>query len=304
MTTQSIPKFKPTAEILKRIEGFYDPIEFTQLVNEARQFLGSTNLFGTSHKIDLSNQFYEWTSGTIRIENESFDNDPYLTHVMYMPPSDSSGLKNFCPWATPGCRAVCLGIASGRMNHGAEKLANRSFDWELTDVTKAQLKRAELFVSNRKAFIALMIVEITRHVNKAAKKGIKAASRPNGSTDILWEHVASQLFEIFPDVQFYDYTKAPLNTRANKPQNYHITYSFAETIKNQLEAEKYVAAGFNAAVVFKTDKYNLPKEFRGMPVLNGDLHDMRFKDASGHYVGLSAKGAAKKDTSGFVQEVA
>ena len=304
MTTQIIPKFKPTAEILRRINGFYDPIEFTQLVNEARQFLGSTNLFGTSHKIDLSNQFYEWTSGTIRIENESFDNDPYLTHVMYMPPSDSSGLKNFCPWATPGCRAVCLGIASGRMNHGAEKLANRSFDWELTDVTKAQLKRAELFVSNRKAFIALMIVEITRHVNKAAKKGIKAASRPNGSTDILWEHVASQLFEIFPDVQFYDYTKAPLNTRANKPQNYHITYSFAETIKNQLEAEKYVAAGFNAAVVFKTDKYNLPKEFRGMPVWNGDISDERFKDPVGYYIGLTAKGAAKKDTSGFVQEVA
>ena len=25
---------------------------------------------------------------------------------------------------------------------------------------------------------------------------------------------------------------------------------------------------------------------------------------SGHYVGLTAKGAAKKDTSGFVQEVA
>ena len=56
MTTQIIPKFKPTAEILNRINGFYDPIEFTNLVNEARQHLGSTNLFGTSYKIDLSNQ--------------------------------------------------------------------------------------------------------------------------------------------------------------------------------------------------------------------------------------------------------
>jgi len=30
---------------------------------------------------------------------------------------------------------------------------------------------------------------------------------------------------------------------------------------------------------------------------------MRFKDAPGHWVGLSAKGAAKKDTSGFVVQV-
>ena len=289
MTVKTISNFKLTAELAERIDGHYDAAEFVKLVNTAKDFLGSTTLFGTSYKIDLSNQIH--------------DSDPYLTHVMYMPPSDSSGKKNFCPWATEGCRRVCLGIGSGRMNQGKENLDSRNFDWNKTAVSQAQFKRAELFILNQQAFIALMIVEIHKHTIKAANKNVKAASRPNGTTDILWEHIAPQLFEIFSDVQFYDYTKAPLNTRINKPENYHITYSRAETIKNQIEATKYLEAGFNAAVVFNAEKHNLPEEYLGFPVIDGDIHDMRFKDASGSIVGLAAKGAAKKDTSGFVVNI-
>jgi hypothetical protein len=40
--------------------------------------------------------------------------------------------------------------------------------------------------------------------------------------------------------------------------------------------------------------------FRGLKVIDGDKHDMRFLDKSGVVVGLVAKGQGKKDTSGFV----
>jgi hypothetical protein len=40
--------------------------------------------------------------------------------------------------------------------------------------------------------------------------------------------------------------------------------------------------------------------FRGLKVIDGDKHDMRFLDKSRVVVGLVAKGQGKKDTSGFV----
>ena len=119
MTMTSVPSFKPSAALLQRIDGHYQIDEFIELVTFARNFLGSTKLFGTSYKIELSNQFFK---------KVGYDNKPYLTQVMYLPPSDSSGLKNFCPWATEGCRKVCLGVGSGRMNHGYDNLNNGTFN--------------------------------------------------------------------------------------------------------------------------------------------------------------------------------
>jgi hypothetical protein len=59
---------------------------------------------------------------------------------------------------------------------------------------------------------------------------------------------------------------------------------------------KYFA---NVAVVFK-DK--LPRTWMSRPVINGDLHDLRFKDPSGVIVGLVAKGLGKKvDVNSFIK---
>ena len=43
--------------------------------------------------------------------------------------------------------------------------------------------------------------------------------------------------------------------------------------------------------------------FKGLKVINGDTHDMRFLDEPNSVVGLKAKGQAKKDASGFVIDV-
>jgi hypothetical protein len=53
------------------------------------------------------------------------------------------------------------------------------------------------------------------------------------------------------------------------------------------------------AVVFR-DKNNIPKEFLGRKVIDGDADDLRFLDPDNVVVALYAKGKAKKDTTGFV----
>ena len=59
-----------------------------------------------------------------------------------------------------------------------------------------------------------------------------------------------------------------------------------------------LAAGHNVAYVFK-DK--LPKKFQGKRVIDGDKHDLRFKEKQlGVIIGLRAKGLAKKQVSDFV----
>ena len=57
--------------------------------------------------------------------------------------------------------------------------------------------------------------------------------------------------------------------------------------------------GGNVAVVFRG---SLPKTYLGYPVVNGDEHDLRFKDPKGVIVGLVEKGLAKEDETGFVVE--
>lgn len=44
----------------------------------------------------------------------------------------------------------------------------------------------------------------------------------------------------------------------------------------------------------------VPEHFKGYRVIDGDAHDLRFLDPKGVVVGLKAKGAARRDTSGFM----
>jgi hypothetical protein len=102
--------------------------------------------------------------------------------------------------------------------------------------------------------------------------------------------------EMFPSVQFYDYTK--LANRKALPANYHLTFSLAEN--NEVQAFAALANGLNVAAVFR----KVPAVFMGAAVVDGDETDLRFLDPKGVIVGLKAKGKAKRDTTGFVKEAA
>ena len=110
-----------------------------------------------------------------------------------------------------------------------------------------------------------LAAEIGKLRKRAAAKGLKAAVRLNGTSDLPYERYKvpgtdKNIMELFPDVQFYDYTKLD-NRFINKklPANYHLTFSRAEDNDHKLEKVlKYTSA----AVVF-ADK--LPKTWRGYP---------------------------------------
>jgi hypothetical protein len=140
-----------------------------------------------------------------------------------------------------------------------------------------------------------LIAEIKVAQAKAKRDGFFFSVRLNGTSDIDWVNVkvnGRNIFEIFPDILFYDYTKNP-NKFSNLPSNYHLTLSY--TGRNWNVCKVILQKGFNVAVVFnvKSEKL-LPKIFSGYTVINGDLTDYRISDAKGIIIGLKFKHIANK----------
>ena len=213
----------------------------------------------------------------------------YLSSVLHLAPADLSG-KEVCPKRTAGCTAACLNLAGrgGIFKKG-----------ESTNVIQqARIRKTKMFFENRSAFISQLLNDIVKTIKYAEKKGLIPVFRLNGTSDLSWEKYeileGRNIFQMFPQVQFYDYTKV-LGRKVGDIPNYHLTFSNADGNINDVLAAKQ--AGLNIAVVFRKE---LPKTYLGLPVINGDETDLRFLDPKGVIVGLKAKGKAKKDLSGFV----
>ncbi len=205
-----------------------------------------------------------------------------LTGILYLTPDDT-----LCPMArNAGCYNACL-VSAGR---GA-----------FNSVKAGRARKTQLYYRDPIAFVDYLAHDIRNAIKRAEKKGMALAIRLNGTSDIRWEkHKGTDgltLFEMFPDVQFYDYTKLP--TR-KVPSNYHLTASYSNA--NAKYAAKVINSKHNIAVVFR-DSNSVPKHYLGRRVIIGDKTDLRFTDPPGVIVALYAKGAAKKDATGFVVDV-
>jgi hypothetical protein len=207
-----------------------------------------------------------------------------MTAILYLAPAKSSGF-NTCPMASKGCAASCLNTAGrGQMN----------------SVQLGRINKTKWYFLERESFLIQLKKEIRSHINRCKIKGFTPAIRLNGTSDISWER--HNLFNEFKEVQFYDYSK--IYKRAIKwadkkyPKNYHLTYSLNED--NKKEAMQVLKRGGNVSVVFRNKK--LPKKFKGFKVINADYSDVRFKDPKNVIAGLYAKGKARYDKSGFVQD--
>jgi hypothetical protein len=216
----------------------------------------------------------------------------YLSSVLHLAPADLSG-KNTCPKATAGCKAACLNTA-GR--GGIFKKGETT-----NTIQQARIRKTKMFFEMRDVFMFELVREIRNAIKLAAKKDLIPVFRLNGTSDISWEKYAvrregtqyNNIFEAFPEVQFYDYTKI-LGRKVSHIPNYHLTFSKADG--NDMDVRLAASNGMNIAAVFK----ELPEKYIGRPVINGDETDLRFLDPKGVIVGLKAKGKAKKDTTGFV----
>lgn len=218
-----------------------------------------------------------------------------LTGIMYLAPHLVSGYQT-CPSATPGCAAACLYTA------GRAKMFNH--------IQQARINKTIQFFTQRESFMVQLVKDVEFLVRKAGRMNMVPAVRLNGTSDIPWEKFAvvrngvryRNIIEAFPEVNFYDYSKVLGRKAALALPNYHLTYSLSES--NDANAIKALEQGYNVAVVMNLSRTaTKPATWGGYPVINGDETDVRFYDPKGgHIVALSAKGDARKDTSGFVRD--
>lgn len=193
----------------------------------------------------------------------------YLTAILHLAPADLSG-RNVCPMASAGCKAACLNTAGqGGMIKGSAGLSGGDLvtlikAGKLTNhVQTARIRRTNDYFDVRPEFMTRLVQDVINHVKRAGKHNLIPCVRLNGTSDIRWETVAvdgaRNIFERFPTVQFYDYTK--IANRRNLPANYHLTFSLAED--NDTAAEVALLNGMNVAVVFKS----APDTFMGRKVV-------------------------------------
>ena len=213
--------------------------------------------------------------------------DKYLSAIMHLSPINT----RICPYQDIAkCKEACLNTA-GR--GGIFKKGEST-----NTIQEARKRKTDLFLNDRNTFMELLVKDIQAFVRKCERLDKKPCIRLNGTSDIQWELIPidnyANIFEMFSNVQFYDYTKIPTR-KVSSIKNYHLTWSYSEA--NDKYARLFEQVPYNKAVVFHG---GLPSMFKGMRVIDGDTTDMRFLDKQNRVVGLKAKGLAKKDTSGFV----
>ena len=235
------------------------------------------------------------------------------TAMLHLAPADLADARSVCPWSTAGCRAACLHTA-GRGGIGASEDGRSG-----NSVIDARMARTRLFWSNRDAFVALLEEEWRRFRVSVARRGLGETwiLRPNATSDIAWESIAPQILRHGA----YDYTKSrkrALREAASRrgeddawPVGYSLTYSASEA-DSHFDLAYLMDKGVGVAMVFDAATHArilALGRWRGMPVVDGDAHDLRYLDRvehgihphGGYVVALRAKGRAKADASGFVR---
>ena len=214
----------------------------------------------------------------------------YLSFILHLAPADLSG-HNTCPKATAGCKSACLNTAGrGGMFKKGENT---------NMIQKARIRKTRYFYEDRAGFMLDLAYDIQKGIKMAEKLGLKPVFRLNGTSDLSWEKYevpvfcTRNIFELYPNVQFYDYTKV-LGRKVSDIPNYFLIFSQADG--NEADVSRAMVKGMNVAAVFD----EVPDSYMGKTVINADETDLRFLDPKGVIAGLKAKGRAKKDYSGFV----
>lgn len=193
-----------------------------------------------------------------------------------------------CAGSNQLCRESCLVFAG----QNAAALYN---SYRKAAQTLALLNEPE-------AFLRVLVAAIDKHRKRAPRENYVPYVRMNVLSDIPWELVCPWIFDMFDDLQFYDYTKL---AGRDVPDNYDITFSFSGT-NEKLAKREIDENGRRVAVVFLAHRKRkgqwqawkragrgkeipLPRDFWGLPVVDGDVSDVRPLDPEPSIVGLRWK---------------
>lgn len=205
-----------------------------------------------------------------------------LTLALYLAPAKSSGYE-VCPGRTSECTRLCL-------NESGMNSIVRNDRGDM--INRSRITKTRLFFEQKEFFMDWLIFEIESAKRKAARMTYTLSIRLNNTSDISPEEFTrngKNILEMYPDLQFYDYTKvASRIALMQKYPNYDVTYSY--TGLNLDECQKMLLNNIRVAVVFK----EVPKQWQGYPVVDGDTYDMRYKDDGAVVVGLKYKRVRNK----------
>ena len=144
----------------------------------------------------------------------------YWVQHLNLIPSNISGYET-CASKSKGCAIACLHTAG-----------NSVF---MPQKTLGRTNRTLMYFKERAGFLAKLCREIRNHEINCKKKGLVPVVRLNTTSDIMWE--AHKVFQAFPKVQFYDYTKHFKRMlkflKGELPSNYHLTFSLNEANHSQ-----------------------------------------------------------------------
>ncbi len=234
------------------------------------------------------------SNGEINHKLKKNKKDGYLTYSLNFAHSDLSGF-NVCPMAQrlgsgkpnkklSSCSSVCVGANGFASIHPS--------------VLESRINKTLAFKLDTKNFMLKLVSEVENAIKLAKKKNLKPTFRLNTYSDILWEKVKSNdqflkmnIFEMFPNVTFYDYTK--IHNR-KVPKNYQLTFSHYGDFDKTSDALKN---GFNSAIVFQELPSKIKINNKIYSVIDGDKTDLRIDEkinGSSVVVGLKFKGSKAK----------
>jgi hypothetical protein len=202
-----------------------------------------------------------------------------LVYTIYLAPAKMSGYE-VCAKRTEECTLLCL-----------NESGHNRMDTKRNFINQSRIKKTKLFFENREFFVRWVIDEIKQGIKKAEKLGYEFSVRLNNTSDLSPElfyindnGTKKNLLQLFPNVQFYDYTKIPNRIKLKqKYPNYDLTFSFDGN--NMGECFKMLDEQIRVAMVFE----NVPNTYENFQVINGDLYDMRYRDPKNVIVGLKFK---------------
>tara|TARA_R110002020_G_scaffold72074_2_gene185521 strand:- start:561 stop:1307 length:747 start_codon:yes stop_codon:yes gene_type:complete len=218
----------------------------------------------------------------------------YNTYYLSLAHSDISGY-NVCAMANKlmakennknksSCSSVCVAY-----NGNAQRFPK---------IMEARIRKTKLFFEDRNEFFRLLIKDINAAIKSSIKKQLIPTFRLNTYSDIKYENIKvnhnnkvyNNIFEIFPEIKFYDYSKI---ANRKTPKNYELTYSYygnKKALNNEINNK-------NVAIVFD----QLPKKYKNRIVIDGDKTDLRTieNDGLNVVVGLKFKGSKKALNDGI-----
>ena len=161
-------------------------------------------------------------------------------------------------------------------------------------IRAARVRKTRLLFQDRATFARLLWADLAALDRMADRIGALPTCRLNGTSDVPWERIpeVARVMDDFSHVQFYDYTKNASWANRMLGSEYHLSLSFSGC--NLAECLEFLGKGGNVAACFR----NVPETWHGFPVVDGDIHDLRFLDPPGTICALSPKGKARRTPVG------